>query len=212
MAYLINLDSRPDRLAAFYRQRGVEGVVRCAAQAHATGARGCMASHRSVLQLARDTGLEHVLIFEDDAVLKANGIQELESMVQSLPADWEVLLFSISYGSHIMYTHLGRFWGGVHLMRVNHNFNGTYAMAVSRRAYDKCIAKADEELRRPDGYETNVDIDVYNTACEGNIYLTVPFQATVLAGDQSDIRAYDTSDDREKVEWCEVVLRTDNNI
>jgi glycosyl transferase family 25 len=67
---VINLDSRPDRLASFEAEMarlGIERVERFEAITRDNGALGCSLSHRECLTQMLERGWESVMVCEDDA-------------------------------------------------------------------------------------------------------------------------------------------------
>ena len=221
--FVINLESRPDRLAKFVNGiSDISGLEVFKAIRNADHPNyGCTQSHKAILQLAKERGNEFCIIFEDDATLRVPfdrllaAVRELEvtpskvdpskvdpSKVDPSKVGWEILLFSASEAfdtdDYITLKY------GTELVGVEHEFCGTYAMAVSCRAYDKLI---NYEVKLTD----NVDIDVYSVACAGRIWLTLPFMCYVLEGDQSDIRQVDTTDDLEHIKLGETRLVLKNS-
>ena len=209
--FVINLESRPDRLAKFVNGisdiSDISGLEVFKAIRNADHPNyGCTQSHKAILQLAKERGNEFCIIFEDDATLRVP-FDRLLAAVRELEVDpskvgWEILLFSASEAfdtdDYITLKY------GTELVGVEHEFCGTYAMAVSCRAYDKLI---NYEVKLTD----NVDIDVYSVACAGRIWLTLPFMCYVLEGDQSDIRQVDTTDDLEHIKLGETRLVLKNS-
>jgi len=56
---------------------------------HVVSAGGCLASHRAIIQEAKDSGLENVLVFEDDVVFIDGGLPAFQQAVEDLKAqDW----------------------------------------------------------------------------------------------------------------------------
>lgn len=97
-AVVINLVSRPDRLASFTARWNAANTGRPfhvqPAVAHTNGAIGCLASHLAVLQ-------DHpgpLLVLEDDAVFADNFTLDLPA-----PPDWQVLWLG---GQHRMPPHV----------------------------------------------------------------------------------------------------------
>ena len=194
--FVINLKSRPDRLANFFMNSIPFLEVVEAIQDTSHPNYGCTQSHKKALELSRFRGDSHCFIFEDDATLNVpfntiyDCVRDLEKQ-----RDWEIILFSCSQGfASTEHTILG---SGIELLRIDGIFNGTFAMAISCRAYDKLINRLNIARSTDD-----VDINIYSKECAGNIYLVLPFMCYVLS-DQSDIRKYDTSGDLEQIKLCE---------
>lgn len=141
----VNLDRRPDRWrrmqVKFYRL-GLKAVLRFPAVdgqklampsswKHTSGAYGCLLSHLSVVRQARQRGLPHVLIFEDDAVFARRFRERFATCVEQLPGDWDMLFF-----------------GALHKdepIRISDNIgritraNSTYAYVVRESVFDAFI-------------------------------------------------------------------------
>ena len=208
MEFVINLDRRTDRWEKFQKHNGVVERV-SAVENRQAPACGCLNSHLKVLRIARDRKLPYVIIFEDDVILRKD-LGALHQQVTDLTQkyDWDVLVFSISYGAYLFYGNLGSLNGEQTLLRVNQFFSGAYCLAVAARAYDRLIQMM--ESRKAENID--VDFEVYSKLCDdGNVFLTLPFLAEVLS-DQSDLRTYDTSDDVEKIRWCEKALMINNEL
>lgn len=107
---LINLDRRPDRLAAVTRrlteaQWPFAWPQRMAAfdghnaepptgwSAHVgRGAYGCLVSHLTAMESAMATGAQNLLVLEDDAVFVDGFADKAKAFVRDVPSDWEQLL------------------------------------------------------------------------------------------------------------------------
>ena len=106
-AIYINLDSRPDRRAQFeshfeeiYRGYPAEytffPITRFSAIKHERGAIGCSKSHIECIRFAKQNGWDHVLIMEDDALVKHPAIlsSQVSSFLSNFQDNWDVVLFS----------------------------------------------------------------------------------------------------------------------
>lgn len=96
----INLDSRPDRKAHIEQQLNTIGFInykRFKAIKTANGAVGCSMSHLKCLEDAREKGLSHLLICEDDTLfLKPELLkQQLNSFLsRHKQQSWDVVLLA----------------------------------------------------------------------------------------------------------------------
>lgn len=92
--YLLNLDSRVDRLqqaTAELHMAGIKNVERFAALTGSNGIEGCYKSHLAMLKEAVEKKYNYLLVFEDDIRIE-HGFQELFPQVfKAVPADWECL-------------------------------------------------------------------------------------------------------------------------
>lgn len=143
-AYVLNLDTRPDRMDDFWKRAmgaRVTGFTRYRA-VHGdscphpawwragNGAWGCLMSHARVCQDALMDGLESYVVFEDDAVFSPDFAERLPEIMARLDGvEWDQLylgaqvLFKESYPPCPFRKGLVRGW----------NFNRTHAFAVHRR-------------------------------------------------------------------------------
>lgn len=108
--YVINLDSRPDRMIDFkrgLRSLGItdheidQKVVRFSGVVPAAGpgALGCTLSHLSIVKDAKLARYEKILVFEDDAIPYNEGMKYLDGVVRDLEnEDWD--LYYLGYNSH----------------------------------------------------------------------------------------------------------------
>jgi GR25 family glycosyltransferase involved in LPS biosynthesis len=147
-AFVINLDSRPERYAEFCaraKAAGVTGIQRVrgvdgdkappAAWWRATpGSWGCVMSHLRIAQDAIMDGLENYLVFEDDAVFSPDFAERVALIAQdvtTLEGNWDMLYLG---GQHL-YKETSPPWpynGSRHLLRCN-NVNRTHAIAVNKQ-------------------------------------------------------------------------------
>ena len=141
---VLNLDSRPDRLEAFYKRAAIAGITgierfraiegnKCPHPAfirHGNGAWGCLMSHARIAENALMDGLRSYLVFEDDAVFSEDMAFRLPGIMDTLETvEWDQLylggqvLFKESYPPCPFRKGLIRGW----------NFNRTHAFAVNAR-------------------------------------------------------------------------------
>ena len=129
--YVINMDSRPDRLESFMIRMSTIGHDRISrfpaiVPSDENGAKGCVMSHVSILKKAREMNLANVLVFEDDAMPTGYACDF------SLPDKWDIIY--LGYNSHIP------------LNLVEDNFlrmemcYSTHAIAYNRSMYDVIIS------------------------------------------------------------------------
>ena len=98
--YVLNLKKRPDRLEnlklpfeykVFEATDGKE-VFKDAPE-KMQGHYGCLDSYRRLFKMAKEQGLESIMIFEDDAELSPNFINEYEKILSEIPNDWDLVYF-----------------------------------------------------------------------------------------------------------------------
>lgn len=106
-AIYINLDSRQDRRALFEshftelhakypNDYTFYPVIRFSAIKHEFGAIGCSKSHIECIRLAKTNGWDHLLIMEDDVLIKHPDIlvHQVNSFLSRFQDKWDVVLFS----------------------------------------------------------------------------------------------------------------------
>lgn len=103
-AFVINLDSRQDKLRRFRAEMQKVGlsdadVTRWPGVPHESGAAGCAAAHAALAAHAARSGMSRVLVFEDDAEWTRLEPEDAGSMVaEVVAADWDLLY--LGYNSH----------------------------------------------------------------------------------------------------------------
>lgn len=139
-AFLINLDSRPDRLfhsTNELKKVGIQDLVeRLPAIQHRYGMVGCSLSHLECVKLAKQRGWKSVLIFEDDITIKPNFNEFYTRVLDQLSKrNWTVFHF----GAMLMNicTQVDD-----NLLQVGYNW-AAHAIAIHERAYDFIIEKYD---------------------------------------------------------------------
>lgn len=159
-AYLVNLDSRPDRLAEASSELGRVGIPfeRFAARTsrdcrgqRSPGARGALLSLIGVLESARAAGHESILLLEDDLVFRP---EFGEAMAQVIPS-----LMALEWDTFTPYDWFHRApWPpseAVRLKRITWNVC-THFTAIHRRAYGDLL----DLLYRIDRHQTGISADV----------------------------------------------------
>jgi GR25 family glycosyltransferase involved in LPS biosynthesis len=104
--YLINLDTRPDRLAQTrleFNNIGLENFVRVQGVVHENPAIGCHLSHATIFGHALSNGYENVLIFEDDVQFFDNALENLTSAYSELPSDWHMFYLGANLDRFLAY-------------------------------------------------------------------------------------------------------------
>lgn len=144
-AFVLNLDSRPDRWHAFMEraasQTGLTGFTRVRA-VHGdscphpawwragNGAWGCLMSHVRVCQDALMDGLESYVVFEDDAVFAPDFADRLPEIMERLKdTPWDQLYLG---GQHL-HVEAGPPWPFCKGVVRCRNVNRTHAFAVNRQ-------------------------------------------------------------------------------
>lgn len=169
----INLDRRPDRwqrMQTEFARHGVEGVRRVSAidgsavqlpanWKHTAGAYGCLLSHLSVVQQARELGHDSVLIFEDDAVLDPEFETKFNSFMEQVPSDWDMLYVGALHTDEPERVRDSVF-------RIS-KANSTFAYALNHTVFDAFLelnARAENVL----------DVNAYELQRRFNCYCSLP--------------------------------------
>ena len=145
--YVINLDSRPDKLESFNqgllsaglpqefidsRIKRFPGII----SPQKIGYEGCLLSHIQILREARDQKLNKVLIFEDDAEF-IGSIEDLEKSIdQAKFFNWDV--FYLGYNAVHQINQISQ-----NLVSLIHTYT-THAIAYHSRFFDHAITAMDQ--------------------------------------------------------------------
>lgn len=119
--FVINLARRPDRLANFTSQMNHLGIKFERFEAIDAGVgwgnHGCCASHRSVMDLIVQRGLEKAFVFEDDSVVRDqfrdNFHEAVRAPLRELPPDFDLIYLGGGFGDD------PQGWHSKHLIRIN---------------------------------------------------------------------------------------------
>ena len=174
----INLDRRPERwqrMQLKFEQHGIHSVRRFAALdgdalnipahwAHTPGAYGCLRSHVQVVCEARQLGLPHVLIFEDDVVFDPQLQKKFSSYIEQLPSRWDMLFFGALHKGDPVHV-------SENIARLTRS-NSTYAYALRDTVFDAFI-----ELNRK--AEDVLDNNSFILQQQFNCYCFMPHLAWV---------------------------------
>jgi len=101
-AYVINLDSRPDRWSKMqdkFRDAPFQ-LERFSAIKHENGLTGCGLSHTTIIQMAKDKNLPSVLIMEDDCkpIKEFNNIwPKIKKWLDQNSSSWDIFIGGNSY-------------------------------------------------------------------------------------------------------------------
>jgi GR25 family glycosyltransferase involved in LPS biosynthesis len=187
----INLDSRTDRKAHIEQQLkiiGFNNFARFKAIKTANGAIGCTMSHLKCLEIAREKGLSHLLICEDDTFFTKPAVfkkQFNSFLLKHKKGSWDVVLLA---GNNVEpYRHIDET-----CIKVGH-CQTTTAYLVNGSYFTKLIDNIREGLYKlmSDQKHRNLyAIDKYWLSLQkrDNWYLIVPLTVVQKAG-YSDIEA-----------------------
>jgi len=142
--YCINLDRRSDRweecLEEFQnhnlnvkRYSAFDGKKLESLSGLNPGQVGAIYSHRGVLQHAKNTEMDSILILEDDVKFSENINEKFSKIVDNIPNDWDVILFG---GNHVG----NNPWSKGELIEISPNvFRVTYSLALHCYAVKKTV-------------------------------------------------------------------------
>jgi hypothetical protein len=140
--YVINLDSRPDRLTRVMssfadlgmadRVERFPGII----PEGGSGAYGCLMSHVAIIKKAKELCLKNVLVFEDDVeLLNIESISPAISQLRSIP--WA--LYYLGYNSHAPLNKVTP-----NLLKLTQCYS-THAIAYHSSVFDLIIASFDSK-------------------------------------------------------------------
>lgn len=158
-AYLVNLDSRPDRLAVVTEDLGRVGIPfeRFAARTspdcrgqRSPGARGALLSLIGVLEAAQAASHESIILIEDDVVFRPEFRTEMEKIVPYLASlEWDIFT-PFDWFNKATYSP-----DDLSLRRIRRNAC-THFTAIHRRAYADLLA----QLYSADIHQTGASADI----------------------------------------------------
>jgi len=112
--FVINLDRRQDRLDLITKQLSRVGIEAERVSAvdgnlldpdpkigngwNHRGVAGCALSHRKIIELAKERQYANFLVIEDDTVFCEDFLNKIDSYMQQVPNDWDMLYFG---GNHL---------------------------------------------------------------------------------------------------------------
>lgn len=149
----INLDERTDRKAQFEQECATMGIVseRFPAIRTHPGLSGCSQSHLQVLKLARDGNYPAVMIFEDDFEFLISK-EEFHTILDSLPADYDVVMLSYNLIKSVPYNDL--FGKALDVQTAS-------GYIVHSRFYDTLIARWEEGVALLQKYDPHAYDSMY---------------------------------------------------
>lgn len=163
--YVINLDCRADRLQSFYqaiepfrfeveRYKAVEVPSR-GSSSLLKGEIGCKESHRNIIKIAKESGYDNVMIFEDDFEPLDGFLEQYTKIVNNLPHMFNF----IQFGANVM---------GL-VEKYDENLNRCYGMfaahcyIINSSIYDEILSNT-EDLQ--------IDVIYKNIHARGHSYLS----------------------------------------
>ena len=183
-AYVINLDSRPDRMELFKENNIPFEVERYSAKISSSGEDGCTDSHMDILR--KQTQFPFV-IFEDDCALLEDW-SLVEKAMSQLPSNWDALWLGANVRRPVT-----RY--SDNLLRLRRGY-ATHAIIYGSSKIVDFILKKKETLSR------GINFDIfYATQLQWrfNCFITYPMMATQRS-DYSDIAKVNTNNYQELID------------
>jgi GR25 family glycosyltransferase involved in LPS biosynthesis len=172
--YCINLDDRPDRwryisshLARFALRKKIKRFSAIDIRKDAMfweheklqagnfsllANCGCILSHRRIIEMARQSGLRNVLVFEDDVKILESNIGNIGRSLSALEKlDWDIFYLGATYLFSLQPV-------GDFLVNVSKGAYATHAIAYNRSIFDKVldlIPSDPSELLESDRFKVN---------------------------------------------------------
>ena len=181
-AYVINLDSRPDRMESFNKNVFPFPIERVSGVVASCGEDGCTKSHLGILSKQKEFPF---MVLEDDCLLIEPWSVVEEAMTQ-LPENWDALWLGATLRKPI-----ARYSKNLHVLKGAYT---THAIIYnSKRIVDFIV----NHHRTPSG--TNLDIFLKRIVQERfNCFITRPM-CVIQMSDWSDIAKVQTSNETEMV-------------
>ena len=183
--YVINLDKRSDRWSKVvenFKKINLSNYERFSAIESPNGWEGCKASHLSIIKKAKDNGYDNVLVFEDDFILTDNFNEIINTVLEQIPSDWDMLYFG---GNTEMCK--SKVKVSNNLFKVDSVLT-THCYAMKNTIYDKVLNEV-PSIPPQTGFLRGQSIDVYYSEfiCKNNnVYIINPMICT-QSNDYSDI-------------------------
>ncbi len=169
-AFVINLDSRPDRMEKFKQNIFPFKVKRFPAIVGACGEDGCTASHLKIISSQKEFPFA---VFEDDCVL-IEPWYKVEKAISQLPSDWDALWLGANLRSR-----LPKYSDNLYKLR---NAYGLHAVIYNSKRMVDFVCNLHDTIPGQ-----NLDIFYRKSAIPRfNCFITYPMAATQLS-DRSDI-------------------------
>jgi GR25 family glycosyltransferase involved in LPS biosynthesis len=171
--FVINLDKRSDRWSKViesFKKINFSNYERFSAIESPNGWEGCKASHLSIIKKAKDNGYNNVLIFEDDFILADNFNEIINTVLEQIPPDWDMLYFG---GNTVRCKQIESI--SENILKVD-SMLAAHCYAIKNTLYDKILSEANT-IENQRGFLRGKAIDVYYSEfiCKNyNTYLTKP--------------------------------------
>lgn len=159
--YVINLDSRPDRLQTIsesLKQAGIVSWQRWPAVKPTTytddmcrqfnieyaqkesldvhkyilGALGCKLSHIECIKDAKEKGYQTIMVLEDDCVFNHHAVNRIQQAMLELPENWEIMQLAGNHFNHTYKKHSDN------LISITESLT-TLAYVMHNRIYDEAL-------------------------------------------------------------------------
>jgi len=200
--FVINLERRPERLAAFWGRfpeawpfvrpqvwRAVDGAA-CEVPAWfgaGPGAWGCLRTHIAIWQRMLKQGWDSVLIMEDDAVFADKAMGMIREALAVLPADWDQVYFG---GQHLRTNELAPVCEVRNKLVRCRYVNRTHCYAIRAKFAEEALDAIDRPLTEPNTRLHHVDYQLGAMHETGLYHIYAPWRFCVgQAKGRSDVCA-----------------------
>ena len=131
---------------------------------------GCARSHRDLIQMSADEGVDSLLVFEDDVVFDDGLNEKFTEWTKEVPDNWDMLYFG---GNHNVRSVEDK-QISPHVLKITGTFT-THAYAIRSTMYQMI-------LKRLENIDLDVDIIYTEFQADSNAYCFTPRLAWQRAG------------------------------
>jgi glycosyl transferase family 25 len=131
---------------------------------------GAIYSHRGLLQYAKNSEFENILILEDDVEFHKDLNSLFFDYIIEVPKDWDIIFFGANHSLNNQYMTEPLFKIKKHVYRIIKSY-ANHCYAVKNTAYDKLIESLSKNENKPN------DVLVSEVQCELNCYVFRPHLA-----------------------------------
>lgn len=173
--FCVNLNDRVERLLTFDKLAGLHGIRyervnavdgrRMKGFGLKGGELGCLLSHISCLRIMLDRGIERLLVFEDDAAFVAGFDEKILKVLETCPADWDMLYFGGNPAAE-----KGRNLAASIVSPCNNLWN-RHTGVLTTHAYAITAETAEKILPDLEKLDTPVDVVYHNWHKNLNVYM-----------------------------------------
>lgn len=184
--YCINLDHRIDRWEKVQKEFESVGVLdkvkRFSAIKNTDGRVGVIQSNLAIIKMAKERGLNNVLIFEDDVHFINDPLENLEKAISQIGTiDW--WLFYLGANTHIPLEYITKSKPNILILKFAY---AAHSLCYNKKTFDFFIRKY-ENLEKISEFNDILDVFLANYFQKKNICLVVNPIITTQSASFSDI-------------------------